>query len=132
MSESQWVQVGHSVLWTSQQELTCWLPFSSCFLYNVKIGKLIALLATCFHTGFLLGLFHDPEDGATYSYETLTEFQCSIQRYIPEVRILHNHHCENLRSVRHVLEKGKSLQELRCNNFYCIEEDVVYTLDGIL
>jgi hypothetical protein len=26
-------------------------------------GKPIALLATCFHAGFLLGLFFDPEDG---------------------------------------------------------------------
>jgi hypothetical protein len=25
--------------------------------------KALALLTTCFHTGFLLGLFFDPEDG---------------------------------------------------------------------
>jgi hypothetical protein len=27
-----------------------------------NFGKPIALLATCFHAGFLLGLFFDPED----------------------------------------------------------------------
>jgi hypothetical protein len=43
--------------------LSCCLPFPSSFLYNLIFGKLIALLATCFHTGFLLALFFDPEDG---------------------------------------------------------------------
>jgi hypothetical protein len=29
----------------------------------ICIISVIALLATCFHTGFLLGLFFDPKDG---------------------------------------------------------------------
>jgi hypothetical protein len=29
----------------------------------MKSSNLWALLATCFHVGFLLGLFFDPEDG---------------------------------------------------------------------
>jgi hypothetical protein len=78
-----------------------------------KIGRLIALLATCFHTGFLLGVFFDPEDGGNiYSYEMLIDFQYSIQRYIPEDRNLHNHHCESLRSLRHVFQKGKKLARM--------------------
>jgi hypothetical protein len=31
--------------------------------YRLHLRGLQALLATCFHTGFLLGLFFDPEDG---------------------------------------------------------------------
>jgi hypothetical protein len=29
----------------------------------ITVISIIALLSTCFHTGFLLGLFFDPEDG---------------------------------------------------------------------
>jgi hypothetical protein len=29
----------------------------------LKINRRFVLLATCFHAGFLLGLFFDPEDG---------------------------------------------------------------------
>jgi hypothetical protein len=32
-------------------------------LQGRRISKARALLATCFHAGFLLGLFFDPEDG---------------------------------------------------------------------
>jgi hypothetical protein len=32
-------------------------------LSNKPAWKQLALLATCFHAGFLLGLFFDPEDG---------------------------------------------------------------------
>jgi hypothetical protein len=50
---------------------------SSCFLYNVNFGKLVALLATCFHAGFVLGLFFDPEDGSV-------DFQRTTWRCVPE------------------------------------------------
>jgi hypothetical protein len=36
-------------------------PSGSCI--TRRFGKSVALLATCFHAGFLLGLFFDPEDG---------------------------------------------------------------------
>jgi hypothetical protein len=29
----------------------------------IKVARAVALLATCLHPGFLLGLFFDPEDG---------------------------------------------------------------------
>jgi hypothetical protein len=50
------------------------------------------------HVGFLLELSFDPEDGATYSSETLGDFQRATQRYIPEDRTVHSHRRENLKS----------------------------------
>jgi hypothetical protein len=35
---------------------------------------------------------------ATYSSETLVDFQWTTRRYISENIILHNHRCENLKS----------------------------------
>jgi hypothetical protein len=40
----------------------CW-DITPCSPLKVKRRFLLALLATCFHAGFLLGLFFDPEDG---------------------------------------------------------------------
>jgi hypothetical protein len=37
---------------------------------------------------------------ATCSSETSVDFRQTTQRYIPEGRSLHNHHCENLKSYR--------------------------------
>jgi hypothetical protein len=57
--------------------------------------ELIALLATCFHAPFLLGLFFDP---APCFSETSFEFQWTTRCYMPEDRTPHSHGCENLRS----------------------------------
>jgi hypothetical protein len=38
-------------------------PCSPLKVYRCFRGTLQAELATCFHAGFLLGLFFDPEDG---------------------------------------------------------------------
>jgi hypothetical protein len=57
-----------------------------------------ALLSTCFHTGFLLGLFFDPEDGGDVPSKRLSTFNgLPTWRYIPEDSTLHNHYCENLK-----------------------------------
>jgi hypothetical protein len=41
-----------------------------------------ALLATCFHTGFLLGLFFDTEDGGDMSQKiVLFKYECYVLWY---------------------------------------------------
>jgi hypothetical protein len=50
------------------------------------------------HAGFLLSSLFDPEDGGDIF---LLNFRSLLPNYgalIPEVRTLHNHHCENLKS----------------------------------
>jgi hypothetical protein len=40
--------------------------FCSSLLFSIEtcaVGRWVTLLAICFHTGLLLGLFFDPEDG---------------------------------------------------------------------
>jgi hypothetical protein len=64
VSESQWVQAVHSVLQASQWELNSFFHFLPVSSVIRNFGLSIALLATCFHAGFLLGLFFDPDDGS--------------------------------------------------------------------
>jgi hypothetical protein len=58
----------------------------------------IALLATCFHAGFLLGWFFDPEDEGLYSSKMSVGFHQTTWSYIPEDNILPSHRCENFKS----------------------------------
>jgi hypothetical protein len=57
----------------------------------------IALLATHFNAGILLGLFSDPADGSDIFSEMSVDFQWFMQHYNPEGISLHNYHCENLK-----------------------------------
>jgi hypothetical protein len=50
----------------------------------LKVNRRFALFATCFHAGFLLGLFFDPEMEATSSSATSVDFQQTTRRYISE------------------------------------------------
>jgi hypothetical protein len=56
-------------------------------------------LATCFHFGFQLSLFFDPEDGGDMFLRKVG-LQRTTPHYIPEDRTLHNHRCENLGSYK--------------------------------
>jgi hypothetical protein len=51
-------------------------------------------LAACF---MLVSCF-DPEDGGDMFLRKVGCIHGTSQRYIPEDRTLHNHHCENLKS----------------------------------
>jgi hypothetical protein len=56
----------------------------------------IALLAACFHAGFLL-----PEDGGDMFLRHVGWLSTDYTAlYIPEDITLHNHRCENLKSCR--------------------------------
>jgi hypothetical protein len=48
----------------------------------------IALLPTCFHARFLLGLIFDPEEVGDMFLRNVVDFQRITRRYIPEDRIL--------------------------------------------
>jgi hypothetical protein len=80
--------------------------YSLCELYKIQfqynvihvwINSSLALLATCLHVGFLLGLFFNPEDGGDMFLRNI-DFQHTTQHYIPEDRPLHNNLCENSKS----------------------------------
>jgi hypothetical protein len=54
------------------------------------------VLATCFHAGFLLGLFFDPEDGGNIFLLNVSSLTTDYMTLHP--RTLHNQYCENLKS----------------------------------
>jgi hypothetical protein len=64
---------------------TCHLHLRS---LRISQARNRALLTTCFHAGFLLGLYFEPQTEAKYSSETSTDFQRATQRYISENRPL--------------------------------------------
>jgi hypothetical protein len=61
-----------------------------------------ALLATCFHTCFLLGLF-EPEDGSAIFLRNVGYIQRTTWRCIPEDSTLHNRRYKNLKSYNEIL-----------------------------
>jgi hypothetical protein len=61
-------------------------------------GLLIAVLATCFHIGFFLGLFLTLKIEAICFSEMSVDVQQTARYYIPEDSTLHNHCYENLKS----------------------------------
>jgi hypothetical protein len=73
----------------SQWELRSTLPFSSCFLYNLKFPASRFLgFATCFHAGILLDLF-DPEDGGDMFIWNVDWHSTDYTALYPEDNALH-------------------------------------------
>jgi hypothetical protein len=62
------------------------------------------------HAGYLLVLFFDPEVGGNMFLEMIVDFQQSMQRYVPEGRTVHSHHCDNLKSL---IEQGEIVSTRR-------------------
>jgi hypothetical protein len=62
------------------------------------VKRQVALLATCFHAGFLLAYSSTPKMEATCSSETSADFLWAIRRCIPEDKTIHNNCCENIKS----------------------------------
>jgi hypothetical protein len=58
----------------------------------------IALIVTCYHSGFLLGLFFDPEEWGDMFLQNLSwlSTECTSKD-----TLIHIHHCENLKSCRY-------------------------------
>jgi hypothetical protein len=88
----------HSVLRAIQRELTCCLPFLSCFLHNPTFRQADFCICYLFHAGFLLDLIFEPEDGDSMLLRKVSvDFQRSTRRYIPEDRNLHYFKLRNKR-----------------------------------
>jgi hypothetical protein len=64
-------------------------------------------------SGFLLGLFFDPENRSDMFLRNVGDFKWTTRRYIPEDRPLSNHGCEDLKSykLRKCLQKGVTEQQ---------------------
>jgi hypothetical protein len=62
LQASQWELAVHCVLQMNQWELTFCFALPSCFLCNPKFQQVDYSACYRLHTGFLLGLFFDPED----------------------------------------------------------------------
>jgi hypothetical protein len=70
--------------------------------------KELANKSFCFHAGFLLGLYFEPEMEAIYSSERSVVLQRPTKLYIPEDKSLHNHRCDNLKSYK---EKSNRIEK---------------------
>jgi hypothetical protein len=62
---------------------------------NWRFGALdLALLATCFHAGFLLGLFFDPKDGSDMFLQIVCWLSADYMALYPEDNTLQNNDCQ--------------------------------------
>jgi hypothetical protein len=84
-----------SVVCESQRELTCCLPFPSCFLHNPKFAKPIPLLAT-FCAGFLIGIFFDPDDEGNMLLRKGGSLSAGYMVLYHRRQTLYNRCCESL------------------------------------
>jgi hypothetical protein len=67
---------------------------------NLHIKSTVFWDITCFHAGFLLGLFFDTEDGGDMFLRNVGWLPADYMVLYPEDSTLHNHRCENLKSCK--------------------------------
>jgi hypothetical protein len=120
------LNVGKYKINMAVKDSTIFWDITSCTVLSTDVSEehitsiFRALLANCFHAGFLLSLFFSTLNMETiYSSETSDDTQRTTWRYIPEDGTLHNHRCENAKSYNMALARSSNLTD-NCDLFHSL------------